>query len=225
LPGASCLAEKRRIVVIRSAASCHPDRGKLSSRRIIVIPSGARDLGFACSILEVRVPDFPMPSRALTELLRGQGAHADPIACIEDLPADLATRQVAGFPHSIAQLVFHMNYWMDYDLRRVRNEKPPYPAHNSESFPAKAELASAEWKEWQERFATLLNHAAEFADSNRAELDRQVEATHPSHQQRASTLEAVLWQLVARNSYHIGQIAMIRRMLGAWPPRGGGDTW
>jgi len=105
-PGASCLAEKRRIVVIRSAASCHPDRGKLSSRRIIVIPSGARDLGFACSILEVRVPDFPMPSRALTELLRGQGAHADPIACIEDLPADLATRQVAGFPtlHRSARL-------------------------------------------------------------------------------------------------------------------------
>jgi uncharacterized damage-inducible protein DinB len=118
-----------------------------------------------------------------------------------------------------------MNYWMDYDLRRVRGEKPPYPAHNSDSFPATAELAGAEWKEWQERFATLLDHAADLGDSTRAELDRQVEATHPSHQQRASTLEAVLWQLVAHNSYHIGQIAMIRRMLGAWPPRGGGDTW
>lgn len=26
-------------------------------------------------------------------------------------------------------------------------------------------------------------------------------------------------------SYHFGQIALLRRMLGAWPPRGGGDTW
>ena len=26
-------------------------------------------------------------------------------------------------------------------------------------------------------------------------------------------------------SYHGGQIALVRRMLGAWPPPGGGDTW
>jgi uncharacterized damage-inducible protein DinB len=31
--------------------------------------------------------------------------------------------------------------------------------------------------------------------------------------------------MVAHTSYHTGQIAMIRRTLGAWPPRGGGDTW
>jgi uncharacterized damage-inducible protein DinB len=166
-----------------------------------------------------------MSSRALTELLRGNGAHADPLACVEDISCDLAARQVAGFPHSIAQLLFHMNYWMDYDLRRIRGEKPPYPAHNSESFPATAALANAEWKRWQARFAALLNDTAALAGSDRAELDRQVETTHPSHLQRDHTLEAVLWQLVAHNSYHIGQIAMIRRFLGAWPPRGGGDTW
>ena len=166
-----------------------------------------------------------MSSRALTELLRGNGAHADPLACVEDISCDLAARQVAGFPHSIAQLLFHMNYWMDYDLRRIRGEKPPYPAHNSESFPATAALANAEWKRWQARFAALLIDTAALAGSDRAELDRQVETTHPSHLQRDHTLEAVLWQLVAHNSYHIGQIAMIRRFLGAWPPRGGGDTW
>lgn len=166
-----------------------------------------------------------MSSRALTELLRGNGAHADPLACVEDISCDLAARQVAGFPHSIAQLLFHMNHWMDYDLRRIRGEKPPYPAHNSESFPATAALANAEWKRWQARFAALLNDTAALAGSDRAELDRQVETTHPSHLQRDHTLEAVLWQLVAHNSYHIGQIAMIRRFLGAWPPRGGGDTW
>ncbi len=63
-------------------------------------------------------------SRALTELLHGKGAHADPMACIEDLSAELAARHVEGFPHSIGQLVFHMNYWMDYELRRIRGEKP-----------------------------------------------------------------------------------------------------
>jgi len=61
LPGASCLAEKRRIVVIRSAASCHPDRGKLSSRRIIVIPSGARTLVSPVASLKFEYPIFPCP--------------------------------------------------------------------------------------------------------------------------------------------------------------------
>jgi uncharacterized damage-inducible protein DinB len=166
-----------------------------------------------------------MPSRALTELLRGQGSHADPIACVEDLSADLAARQVAGFPHSIAQLVFHMNYWMDYELRRIRGEHPAYPEHNSESFPPPRSLNPAEWGTLRSKFANLLAEFAELANSPPAEMQRQIESGHARDAKLAGTLEAVLWQMVAHNSYHVGQIAMIRRMLGAWPPSGGGDTW
>jgi uncharacterized damage-inducible protein DinB len=145
-----------------------------------------------------------MSQRALTELLRGQGAHADPLACVEDISAELAAREVDGFPHSIGQLVFHMNYWMSYDLRRMRGERPKYPEHNAESFPAEH---------------------ARLAESPQAELERAIEPTNERHQQLAGTLEAVLWQTVAHNSYHVGQIAMIRRALGAWPPKAGGDSW
>ena len=84
-----------------------------------------------------------MSQHPLTELLRGKGAHADPIACVEDISAELAARQVAGLPHSIGQLVFHMNYWMSYDLRRMRGEQPQYPEHNAESFPAGPSPADA----------------------------------------------------------------------------------
>jgi uncharacterized damage-inducible protein DinB len=167
-----------------------------------------------------------MSARALVELLHGKGAHADPLGCVEDIGAELAGRQVAGFPHSIAQLVFHMNYWMDYDLRRMHGEKPPYPEHNSQSFPPANLPADAhEWDELRKRFATLLNDAAQLANSPRTEFSREIEVMHPSHAERAATLEAVLWQLIAHNSYHVGQIVMIRRALGAWPPRAGGDTW
>ncbi len=167
-----------------------------------------------------------MSSCAILELLHGKGAHADPVACIEDISAELARRQVEGFPHSIGQLVFHMNYWMDYDLRRTRGEKPRYPEHNSESFPSGPTPANDEkWNRLREEFSTLLQTTAKLADSRREELDRQIEPTHPTHKERAASLEATLWQLVVHNSYHIGQIAMIRRALGAWPPRAGGDTW
>jgi len=165
-----------------------------------------------------------MSQRALTELLRGKGAHADPIACVEDLSAELAARRIAGFPHSIGQLVFHMNYWMDYELRRIRGLRPKYPEHNSESFPpAGSSVDSAEWDRLRSRMAELLGEYARLASAE--ELQREVESVHDGDKKVASSVEGVLWQMVAHNSYHVGQISMMRRALGAWPPRGGGDSW
>lgn len=167
-----------------------------------------------------------MPARALTELLRGQGAHADPVACVEDISADLAARHVTGFPHCIADLVFHMNYWMDYELRRIRGQRPTFPEHNSESFPAALQAASnSDWDELRQRFAGLISDFATLANSPGEELQRQVEIVQRGEKKVAGTLEAVITQMVAHNSYHTGQIAMIRRMLNARPPRAGGDTW
>jgi uncharacterized damage-inducible protein DinB len=167
-----------------------------------------------------------MSQRALSELLRGKGAHADPLACVEDISAELAVRRVEGFPHSIAGLVFHMNYWMDYELRRIRGDRPTYPEHNSESFPSESSSANGQdWEQLRKRFASLLTDFAALANSSPEEMQRQIASSHPGETKLAGTLEAVLWQMVAHNSYHVGQIAMIRRMLNAWPPRGGGDTW
>lgn len=166
-----------------------------------------------------------MSRPALTELLRGGGAHADPIACVEDVSAELASQQVRGFTHSIAQLVFHMNYWMDYELRRIRGQRPKYPEHNTESFPAASLADVQEWDRLRAQFSELLSQFGELAKSSSSEMQREIETAHDGDKKVAGTLEAVLWQMVAHNSYHLGQIAMVRRMLGAWPPRGGGDSW
>ena len=167
-----------------------------------------------------------MSSRALSELLHGKGSQVDPLACVEDLSFELAGRQLAGFPYSIAQLVFHMNYWMDFELRRIRGQRPAYPEHNAESFPPTPSPTDAEdWDQLRKRFAGLLDDYTALAKSSSEEMQRQIESAHAGDAKLAGTLEAVLWQMVVHNSYHTGQIAMIRRMLGAWPPRGGGDTW
>jgi uncharacterized damage-inducible protein DinB len=167
-----------------------------------------------------------MSQRALTELLRGKGAHADPLACVEDISADLAARQVAGFPHSVGQLVFHINYWMEYELRRIRGERPTYPEHSSESFPTVPSPANvAEWDQLRKRMVELLGEFAELAKSSPQEMQREIESAHAGDKNVAGTLDAVIMQMVAHTSYHVGQIAMLRRALGAWPPRGGGDSW
>jgi len=162
-----------------------------------------------------------MPASALTELLRGKGAHVDPVACVEDIEADLAPRHIEGFPHSIADLVFHMNYWMNYELKRVRGERPKYPDHNAESFPSTPQ----NWDHLKRDLSWFLAEFSKMAQAPREELEKQVESIYPGDKQQSSTLEAILWQMVAHHSYHAGQIAMLRQSLNAWPPKAGGDTW
>ena len=165
-----------------------------------------------------------MSERAQSELLRGQGAHTDPIACIEDVDLGLANSRIEKFPHAIADLVFHMNYWMNHELRRIRGEKPAYPSHNAESFPSSQSDAEA-WSRLKRDFAWFLSEFAKLAQSPREELGRQVESIHDADKKVSATVEAIVWQMVAHNSYHTGQIAQIRRALGAWPPKAGGDSW
>lgn len=167
-----------------------------------------------------------MSQPALIELLRGKGAHVDPIACVEDISAEIAARQLPGFPHSIGQIVFHINFWMNYDLRRIRGEKPPYPEHAAESWPTLSCPSDAQdWDRLRRDLAWFLAEYTTLAESSPAHLAREIEPLTESHKKHANTLEALLWQSVAHVSYHVGQIALLRRVLGAWPPRAGGDTW
>jgi len=167
-----------------------------------------------------------MSERALIELLYGKPAHASSLACVEDVSFDLAGRRVANLPHSIWQLVSHVNYWMDYELRRIGGENPAYPAHASESWPVNTAPANeAEWKSATSHFAELLAHLAALAESAPDTLAREVPGTDWEHAKYAATVLAVLWQTLVHNSYHLGQIVQLRQALGSWPPQGGGDTW
>lgn len=167
-----------------------------------------------------------MGERALVELLYGEGSHANTLGCVEDVGLDAAGRTADGFPHSIAQLVGHMNFWMAYELRRIADENPPYPEHAAAGWPASASPRTAEeWRRAIDDFRENLARLKKLAESPPEILAREVGATHASHKKMASSVEAVVWQMAVHNSYHTGQIALLRRSLGIWPPRTGGDTW
>jgi len=167
-----------------------------------------------------------MGDTTLRELVYGRGAHVDPVACVEDISAELATRAAAGYPHSIWQIVEHMNYWMDYDLGKIAGENLPYPDKAIESWPTLPNPATdVLWRDSASRFAHLLARVSQLAESDEAELARKVRHLGPEQSPRESTVRAMLWQIAAHNSYHAGQIALLRRQAGAWPPERGGDTW
>jgi hypothetical protein len=73
-------------------------------------------------------------------------------------------------PHSIWQIVFHLNDWIEYDLKRIRGECPLYPGHASESWPPDPVLdpASADNNEWKRevtRFRALLGEVEVLANA------------------------------------------------------------
>jgi len=163
-------------------------------------------------------------SRVLTELVFGKHAHADSLACI-DVSAEIAGQLPKGLPHSIWQLLWHMNYWMDHELRRIAGSPSPYPEHAAGSWPDPTPPDPAPWHREVRRFSELLGQLAELGKATAEELARPVATTHRSEAEHASTLEAVVWQTIVHNSYHLGQVVSLRQALGAWPPERGSDTW
>lgn len=159
-------------------------------------------------------------------LLRGKGAHADPVAMLADVPAALAGRLMEGYPHSIWQLVGHMTYWMQYELDRIAGKKPHYPEHAIESWPEDiSPRGEAEWQDARAKLAARIDLLSALSESSADILRSPVESMHSKEEPRSTSVESVLWQIMVHNSYHVGQIAMMMRSFGVWPPRTGADTW
>jgi len=171
-----------------------------------------------------------MGDTTLRELIYGKGAHVDPVACVEDISAEVAARTVAGYPHSIWQIVEHMNYWMGYELANIAGENPHFPDKAIESWPTRPDptensAIAQQWLATTSRFTNFLARLAKLAESDSATLERTIQTFGSPQAPRESTVHAILWQITAHNSYHVGQIALLRRQSGAWPPERGGDTW
>src|SRR5258708_36262232 len=99
-------------------------------------------------------------------LLRGKGAHADPVASLASVPFGVAGKTLVGYPHSIWQIVGHMNYWMEYELQRIAGKRPKYPEHAIEGFPSSLAPANEEeWAKEREEFAARIRRLAELSEA------------------------------------------------------------
>ena len=149
--------------------------------------------------------------------LQGRGAHASVNHIFEDLDWRLAGRCPEGSPYTIWQLLNHLIYWQDYTLRLLAGEAPAVPEHadlwQGDTVPA----SETSWNTAVESFLAGLRMVEEAAKNY------DLESATPAlpEQSHAETLG----MLIGHNSYHLGQVVLLRRMLGSWPPPSGGDTW
>ena len=166
-----------------------------------------------------------MEQKVLRELVHGKGAHADALACVEGIPPDIAGRRVAGFPPSIFGLVWHAAYWMEYEVARMNGVAPPYPEHAEASWPKDpAPRDAREWEETEQRFRAGIAALDTLAALPEAEARRHVALTSKTTNQ-GDTVRDIVGQTLVHNSYHLGQVVLLRQALGAWPPPSGRDTW
>ena len=149
--------------------------------------------------------------------VEGQGAHTDASRMLDGLDWQLAGRRLVDAPYTIQQEANHVVYWNGYATAASRGENPTAPAHAVDGWPGPEAPASAEeWGAFVRAFKASLEALA--AEIRGVPLGEMMPSGSRS---RADVLRAMGNHV----SYHVGQIALLRRMLNAWPPPGGGDTW
>lgn len=136
-----------------------------------------------------------------------------PVRMLSDLTPEQALARPEGWPYSIAVNVAHMLYWQQLWLDGI-NEKPVERAKGKN---ADWPLITAE--EWDSTRAALLDgiEQARRKSQNAADLNRTLAY--------GMTVGQTLLRIALHNSYHVGQIALMRQQLGTWPPAGGDDSW
>ena len=157
-------------------------------------------------------------ARTLGHALRGEGAHVEVGAALDGMDWRLAGQRPAGAPHSVFQIVAHMVYWQDVFIQRLTGAHAPTPARAADGWPGGAEPATeGEWLAAVGRFDAGLATVQSLVSV--ATLDEPL--PNWNHRTRGEAIAGT----ASHNSYHLGQIVLLRRMLGAWPPPTGGDTW
>jgi uncharacterized damage-inducible protein DinB len=82
-----------------------------------------------------------------------------------------------------------------------------------------------EWNKTRAQLAALIQKLNEISEAGPEVLQAQVAGINDEKASRPAAVEAVLWQTVVHNRYHAGQIALMLRSFGLWPPPAGGDRW
>lgn len=153
--------------------------------------------------------------QALVKSLVGERGHIRITRALPDIDVTLAARTHEAMPYTIYQLVKHMHYWQQFMLEHLEGRKPQPPANASESWPEeKGPQDEATWKADIQAFLDGVDQAVAIAET--AQLDE------PLLYFPGETKAGLLRNIASHNSYHLGEIVLLRRFYGAWPPPGGG---
>ena len=154
------------------------------------------------------------------ELLPDTTPYLSPRLVLDGLTPDLADRRVPGAPHTIAEIVAHMAFWQDWFRGRCDGTAGPMPASAALGWVApeagpgtpSGPASSTAWIAWSRSARRPITAGASIRRSS-------------SRRSRQYTVGDVLVHVGAHNAHHLGQVVLLRQLLGAWPPPAGSWTW
>ena len=156
--------------------------------------------------------DDPDLRQHLVMLLKGKGAHLTFDEVINDWPAEARTRIPHGAPHSGWQLLEHMRIAqrdiLDFCV------KPDYiePCFPDDYWPSDDEAPDdAAWTNSVKQFAHDLEQMQQLVADPKTDLRAKI----PHGTGQTVLREALV--VADHNAYHLGQLVLLRGLLGIWP--------
>lgn len=156
-----------------------------------------------------------MNDRGLREhllyLLKGGGAHADFDRAIAGLPIALRSKRPQGAAHSPWEIVEHMRL-AQWDIlefsRHLEHVSPDWPGGYWPK--TQAPSNSTAWSRSVKAFRADLEAMCQLVAHESTDLYAQI----PHGEGQTILREALL--VADHNAYHLGELVLVRRLLGAW---------
>lgn len=147
----------------------------------------------------------------LVFLLKGGGAHVHFDAAVKGLPVALRGERPAGADHSPWELLEHIRLaqWDILEFSRdPKHVSPDWPAGYWPKTPVPR--TSAAWSKSIKSYQADLNAMCELVSRKSTDLYAPI----PHGDGQTILREALL--IADHTSYHLGQLILVRRLLGTW---------
>jgi hypothetical protein len=149
--------------------------------------------------------------KQLIELLKGRGAHADFDAAVGGFPVARAGEKPPGAEHSAWQLLEHLRIAQWDILEFSRNSKHVSPKWPDGYWPkGEAPPEKTNWTKSVRAFRADLKAMQDLVADPASDLLARI----PHGDGQTLLREALL--VADHNAYHVGQLVMLRRLLGIW---------
>jgi hypothetical protein len=149
--------------------------------------------------------------KELDRLLSGKGAHVDFDTAVADFPLKLRGVRPEGAAHSAWETLEHLRIAQWDMLEFSRDAKHVSPEWPSGYWPEKAEPTNAgAWDESVKAFQRDL------AALRKLVADPKTDLFTPLAHGEGQTLLREAMQVADHNAYHVGELVLLRRILGAW---------
>ena len=147
----------------------------------------------------------------LLDLLKGGNAHLKFEEVVKDFPERLWGKKPEGQPHTAWRLLEHMRIAQWDILEFSRNSKHVSPEFPDAYWPeSDAPPSAAAWEKSVKQFRANLKAMQDLV----ADLKTDLYARIPWGDGQTILREALL--VADHNAYHLGELLMVRRLVGGW---------